>query len=67
LLFKQVAVRQAIVGDFLSYFRRAILKNEANFGNAECGVRSAECGVQSPMSKVQSAEGEKDRGWRIDD
>jgi len=30
LFFHQVAERQAIVRDYLSYFRRAILKNEAN-------------------------------------
>jgi hypothetical protein len=33
LFFIQVAVRQAIVRDFWPYFRRAILKNEANLSN----------------------------------
>jgi hypothetical protein len=36
LFFKQVAVRQAIVRDFWSYFRRAILKNEANLSIYDC-------------------------------
>jgi hypothetical protein len=31
LFFNQVAMVQAVVGEFWSYFRRAILKNEANF------------------------------------
>ncbi|MGO8682399.1 MAG: hypothetical protein ACLQU6_15965, partial [Limisphaerales bacterium] len=55
LFFNQVAVGQAIVRDFWPYFRRAILKNEANFGNAECGVRSAE-------SKVRRAKKTEDGG-----
>jgi hypothetical protein len=43
LFFNQVAVRQAIARDFWSYFRRAILKNEANF--CICDLRFAECGT----------------------
>jgi hypothetical protein len=69
LFFGQVAMGQAVVRDFWSYFRRAILKNEANF--CICDLRlpicRAESKAQGPKSKVRRAESEKDRGWRIDD
>jgi hypothetical protein len=42
LLFGQVAVWQAIVRDFWSYFRRAFLKNEANLSIYDCRLPIAD-------------------------
>ena len=52
----QVAVRQAIVRDFWSYFRKAILKNKANFSIYDFRLPICDCGEKSncPKSKVQS-------------
>jgi hypothetical protein len=42
LFFIQVAMGQAIVRVFWSFFRRAILKNEANFCICDLRLRSVE-------------------------
>jgi hypothetical protein len=60
LFFKQVAMGQAVVRDFWSYFRKAILKNEANLSIYDFRLPICDWATSREESEVRNSKQKSD-------